>query len=219
MGNLFNLDNGFFAFMGKVWDLIWLNILWVVCCIPIVTIGPATTALYYAVVKVIRRERGYVTREFFHSFKDNLKLGSLSTIVYLILAYILYVDFTFAFAKKNEGATTGEFLVAGFIAVTTIIVFTLVFTYPILSRFTLNFKGLFKTSFLISMKHFPTSFFLTVLVVACGLGIYIMPLFLFVVPSLCCLINSLLIERVFKKYMPKPEGTSEETGRDQWYWE
>lgn len=219
MGNLFNLDNGFFSFMGKVWDMVLLSIMWVICCIPIITIGPATTAMYYAIVKVIRRERGYVTKEFFHSFKDNLKLGLLSALIFLVMAYILYIDFTFAIGQRNAGSKYGDLMVAGFIAITTMVVFVLVFIYPILSRFTVSLKGLFKTSFIIAMKHFPTTFLLVVIVAAFGLGVYIIYPLIFIAPALCCLVCSFLIERVFKKYMPKPEGTPEETGRDQWYWE
>ena len=91
MGSLFNLENGFFSFMGKFWDMILLSIIWVLCCIPIITIGPATTAMYYATVKVIRRERGYVLREFFRSFKDNLKLGLISAFIFLSISSLFSI--------------------------------------------------------------------------------------------------------------------------------
>lgn len=219
MGNLFNVDNGFFTFMGKVCDMVYLSILWLICCIPLITIGPATTAMYYTIVKTVRRDRGYVTKEFFHSFKVNFKLGTISTVIFLVLSYVLYVDFNFANAKRLEGETSGELLFAGFIAITTIAVFVFLFAYPILSRFTLNLRGLFKTSFVISLKHFPSTFLIALTVAAFGIGIYLIPLLIFIAPSLSCFISSFLIERIFKKYMPKPEGTPEETGRDQWYWE
>ncbi len=219
MSGLFNLENGFFSFMGKVWDMILLSIIWVICCIPIVTIGPATTAMYYAIVKVIRRERGYVTKEFFHSFKDNFKLGMISSIIYAVLAYILYIDFTYSKALQDAGDSKGDIMFAGFVAVTTIIVFVLIFCYPILSRFTVNFKGLFKTSFIIAMKHFPTTFLLAIIIVIFSLACYLIYPMIFIAPALCCLVCSFLIERVFKKYMPKPEESDEEAGRDQWYLE
>ena len=76
MGNLFNMDNAFFSFISKVCDIMILSTVWILLCIPIITIGPASTALYYAVVKVVRRERGYLLREFFRSFKMNFKRGT-----------------------------------------------------------------------------------------------------------------------------------------------
>jgi uncharacterized membrane protein YesL len=219
MSGLFNLENGFFSFMGKLWDMILLSIIWVICCIPFVTIGPATAAMYYAVVKVIRRERGYVTKEFFHSFKDNLKVGILSNILFGIVAYILYIDFTYTQSLRRGGESYGDLMFAGFVAISTIIIFVLIFCYPILSRFTVNLKGLFKTSFIIAMKHFPTTFLLVIIVAIFAMGCYIIYPFIFIAPALCCLVSSFLIERVFKKYMPKPEEATEETGRDQWYLE
>ena len=56
MGNIFNLENRFWTFMGHVADLIILNIIFIICCIPIVTIGPSITALYYMTLKIIRGE-------------------------------------------------------------------------------------------------------------------------------------------------------------------
>lgn len=219
MSSFFNVDNGFFSVMGKVWDMILLSIIWVICCIPMFTIGPATAAMYYCIVKVIRRERGYVLREFWHSFKDNFKVGSLASLIFLALTYILYIDFTYSKGIQETGAKYGDIMFAAFIAITTIGVFVLVFSFPILSRFTLNIRGLFKTSFIISMKHFPTTFLMVILIAVFGCGVYLIYPLIFIAPALCCLICSFLIERIFKKYMPKPEGTPEETGRDQWYWE
>lgn len=219
MGNLFNLENGFFSFMGKVWDMILLSILWVVLCIPIVTIGPATTALYYTVVKVIRRERGYVFREFFHSFKDNFKLGLITSVIYVVLAYILYVDYIYANSLKATNPNQAYLFFAGFNAITLVAIAVLAYIFPVLSRFTLNLKGLFKTTFLMAMKHIFTTIALIVIIGASGLVLSIViPAILFM-PSLCCLLCSFLIERVFKKYMPVPDQTPEESCKDQWYLE
>ena len=53
MDRIFNMDNKFFTFMGRVADLIILNLLFLLCCIPIVTIGPAITAMYYVTMKMV----------------------------------------------------------------------------------------------------------------------------------------------------------------------
>ncbi|MGN1184899.1 MAG: DUF624 domain-containing protein, partial [Oliverpabstia sp.] len=73
MNNLFNPDNKFFTFMGKVADLMILNLLCIVCCLPIVTAGASITALYYVTLKIARNEETYIARGFFHSFKENFK--------------------------------------------------------------------------------------------------------------------------------------------------
>ena len=56
MGSLFNLDNPIWRFMGKLVDVFILTLLWAVCCIPIITIGPASTAVYYVTLKLVRDE-------------------------------------------------------------------------------------------------------------------------------------------------------------------
>ncbi len=101
MNNLFSMDNGVFSFLGKMWDILVISILWLLLCLPIITIGPATTALYYTVVKVIRRERGYLFREFFHSFKMNFLNGMVLGIILMALYYILYIDLNFAKAMED----------------------------------------------------------------------------------------------------------------------
>ena len=68
---LFNYDNPVWRFIGKLGDLIILNVLWLITSIPIVTIGASTTALYYVTLKLVRDEDGYTIRSFFKSFKEN----------------------------------------------------------------------------------------------------------------------------------------------------
>mgnify|MGYP001019452691 CR=1 FL=1 len=85
MNNIFNPDNKFFSFMGRVADLMILNLLCIVCCIPVVTAGPAIAAMYYITLKMARNEESYVVKGFFHSFKQNLKQGIVIQIIMLLL--------------------------------------------------------------------------------------------------------------------------------------
>ena len=80
----FNLmDNVITRALSKICDMICLNVLWVICSIPIVTIGASTTALYTVMLKMVRNEEGYIFRGFFKAFKENFKQ---STIIWLIVA-------------------------------------------------------------------------------------------------------------------------------------
>ena len=81
MRNL-SLDNPVQGKLQDIGDLLFAGILWFVCSVPIITIGPASSALYYTVVKVVRHKRGTVFKEFWHSFKDNMGHGIVFTIVY-----------------------------------------------------------------------------------------------------------------------------------------
>ena len=73
--SLFNPDSTFFRFTGRVLDAVVLSVLFLLCCLPVVTIGPAASALYYSCVKYIRRGESGAYRGFFHAFRDNLRAG------------------------------------------------------------------------------------------------------------------------------------------------
>ena len=107
MGGIFNINSPFFRVMSKVFDVIVLSLLWTLCCIPVITIGPATTALYYAIVKSIRKDRGYATKEFFKAFKMNFKQGAIVGVLLTVFGLILTVNLSYA---KSLGSSFGSFL-------------------------------------------------------------------------------------------------------------
>ena len=71
--NLFNMDNAFYRAVGKMVDLIWLNLLTVLCCIPVVTAGASLTAMYYVSLRMVKNEESSITKNFFKSFKENFQ--------------------------------------------------------------------------------------------------------------------------------------------------
>ncbi len=218
MGNLFSLDNGFFSFLSKVCDMIFLSIIFLVFCIPIVTIGPACTALYYATVKVIRRERGYVFREFLRSFKLNFKKGAivgvLLTIVYIILGFDLWAAY-----KALDGTTLRFAMFGVYLAITILALGFSTYVYPVLSRFDVTLRQLIKTVLIISLKHLPSTICMIILTGAAMLGVYIIPLLLLIIPGVLVWLNSLLMEKILKKYTPESDDTDEENKKDEWYLE
>lgn len=216
MGGIFNMDNGFFTAIGKIVDIIIISIIWTILCVPIITIGPATTALYYTVVKVIRRERGYLVREFFQSFKTNFKTGALTGIIVTIMFLALFFDRRFA---SNLTGTKGFLLLSAFNAMLFLLLCVTIYIFPLLSRFKIGLKQLLKTSIFMAMRHLPTTILLVVIVVVFALGVYVIPLVAFVAPALCYLLCSFLLERVFKKYMPEKTENAEQAGVDEWYLE
>ncbi|MCD8068175.1 MAG: YesL family protein, partial [Lachnospiraceae bacterium] len=92
MGGIFNLDSKFMRALSKLADLMWVNILTLVCCIPIFTIGASFTAMHTVVYKLYKNEEGYITREFFKAFKSNFRQSTLMWLIYLILGLVLCGD-------------------------------------------------------------------------------------------------------------------------------
>ncbi len=216
MGNFFNMDNGFFTALGKFVDMIIISIVWLIMCIPVVTIGLSTTSLYYVVVKVIRRDRGYLVREFFHSFRTNLKSGIISGVLMILFFSVLFFDRKFATTLTG---TQGFVLLSIFNAMIFLLICVTIYIFPLLSRFSMGIRQLFKTALFMSMKHLPTTILLFIITAACGVGTYIIRPLILISPALCILLMSLLLERVFKKYMPKKSADAESAGIDEWYLE
>ncbi|SEG23013.1 Uncharacterized membrane protein YesL [Eubacterium ruminantium] len=91
---IFSPDNPvwrFFILVGKIW---WLNILWLVCSLPIVTIGASTTALIYGCMK-LRKDEGYPTNNFFKSFKENFRQATALWLIYLIVGAAIIAGLIF----------------------------------------------------------------------------------------------------------------------------
>ena len=85
----FNYDNPVWRFIGKLGDLILLNILWIVCSIPVFTIGASTTAVYYVTLKLVRDEGDSTIRSFFHSFKGNFRQATAIWMILLAAGIVL----------------------------------------------------------------------------------------------------------------------------------
>ena len=152
MNNIFNPDNKFFSFMGRVADLMILNLLCIVCCIPVVTAGPAIAAMYYITLKMARNEESYVVKGFFHSFKQNLKQGIVIQIIMLLLGIVLAFDLYFCRMMSGQGAV---YRIFSYIFVAALFVYAMLFLwiYPVLAKFFNTTKNLFRNSILMSKRR------------------------------------------------------------------
>lgn len=106
---IFNPDNAVFRFLttwGYVW---WLHILWLICCLPVFTIGASTTALCYSCMK-LRRQEGYATHNFFTSFWKNFLQATVLFVILAVVGAVLLMDLSVA-AQMNTAL--GEFLKFG----------------------------------------------------------------------------------------------------------
>lgn len=216
MGRFFNMDNKFFVFMGKIADLCMLNLLCIICCIPIVTAGASLTALYYVTMKMVRNEEAYIFRSFFRSFKQNFKQATVINIIMLAAAALLYIDTNIA---GKMGQPAGKILGMIFVAFTLLYVMILLYVYPLLAKFYNSVKNTFKNAILMAIRHLPYTI-LMLLICACPILILFIPSFqiqmsliMLVIlfgPAVIAYGNSHFFVRIFDKYIPE-ESVSEET--------
>ncbi|ESL02775.1 hypothetical protein GCWU000282_01645 [Catonella morbi ATCC 51271] len=215
MGNLFNMDNAFFRFMGKLFDVVALNLVFIIVCIPLVTIGPAISALYYASVKSIRRDRSYPIKEFFKALKRDFKQSFIVGLILVLAAAIIYVDIRFVvdYIKNNFTAMRYVYLVIGLV-----ISFISVYIFPLISRFSLKISGLFRLSFYLAIRHLLTTIVSIILLFGGFVLVYISAgLALLFVPVSVNLLISIMMEKVLVKCMDMVQTDEDNENKDQWY--
>lgn len=211
MGKLFDLDSPVMSFLSKMADLMILNLLTLVCCIPIITIGDAVTALYYMTIKMVKNEETYIVKGYFKSFKDNFKQATIIWTLALALGIIFYMDFTIL---RSTDASYAKILTALIMIVVVVYVFTLIYLFPVLSRFVNTIKGTVKNSFLMSVLNLPKTILLILInlipVVLLFLSMRTMPLLILFGFSLPAYIASILFVKIFKRFEPQDDDGSGE---------
>lgn len=214
MERFFSMDNKFFAFMGRVGDFMILNILWIICCIPIVTIGASTSALYYAALKIARNEDSYPARMFFRSFRQNLKQGICLTLIFLAFALLLFMDIRLC---SSMGDSLGQILTGVFLLMTFVFAIILSYTFPILAQFENSIRNILKNALLMSISHLPFTILILILNLIPIVLFFVFPYYFFMsIPiwllfgfSLIAWINSKLFVRIFAKFIPSEEEEEE----------
>lgn len=217
MGNLFNVNNVFFRFMGKLFDVVALNIVFIIVCIPIVTIGPAISALYYASVKSIRRDRSYPIKEFFKAFKRDFKQSFIVGLIMVIAGIILYIDVKFSVDFIQNSFIYMRYI---YFIIAAVLAFIMIYIYPLISRFSLKLSGLFKLSFYLSIRHFLTTIVSIILLFGGFVLVYIsVGLAMLIVPVTVTLLISMMMEKVLIKCLDLVKTDENYEDRDQWYLE
>ena len=205
LAGLFNYDNPVWRFIGKLWDVLVVNILWIICSIPVVTAGASTTAMYYVTLKLARDEDGYTIRSFFKSFKENFKQATAIWLIFLLTGMLLAFD-VYYFIKMAAPSSLRTIMISVFVAM--IFIWSAMFTYvfPLQARFYNPVKRTIFNSFFMSIRHmFHTIGMLAVDAAILFLSVtYIPQLSIFGV-ALVAFFNSYMLNSVFSKYMPKEQ--------------
>lgn len=210
---LLDPDGRLIFFMTKAGQVIILNVLWLLTCIPVFTIGTATTSLYYAMMKNIRRNRSYPVVEYFASFKRTFVKGSILTITAGLWLLLLYHLQSIALTVSGD---TGAFLRKIYLTLIFLSAAVLLYLFPVLSRFTMSMVSMVKLAFVMSIRFVGyTILMLAGTAVLAILWIYYLPMpVIFFLPGAWCYVCTFMIEKALKKYMPSSEGNE-----DAWYYE
>ena len=209
MEKLFGYDNNFFEVLGKITDIIILNLLCLLFCLPILTIGASLTATYYVAMKMVKDEETYIIKEFFKSFKDNFKISSTIWMIFLFVAGILILDFNIcSFMENKILLKVLEFI---FTPAGVVFVISLMYIFPIIAKFDNSIKNTMLNSILISIQNLPYTLvilgvnsipFLLIAFFSNMWG-YILFFYLIAGIGISSYINSIFFNKIFELYISK----------------
>lgn len=201
MGKFFDTENWLWRWMGKIPDFFALSLLWIVCCVPIVTVFPSTIALYDSIAHCVRGDEGGTYRRFFRTFRQELKRGILLSLLWLTLALVLYCGYNAILSGEESNLSSALSLI--YLISMAIPLGTVCWLIPLQSRFSYSLGTLHRNALIFAVAHLPV----TVIVIALLWGAITLcvniPVLTALMPGILATLQSWPIEKVLKKYMPE----------------
>ena len=211
MGKLFNLDSPILRVLGTLADMCLLNIMTIICCLPVFTAGASITAMHYVLLKMVRNEEGYVWKDFWKSFKENLWQGMAIGSILLIFVAFFLVD-CYIFKGMVETVSVPMLAIAGAFALFLYMIY--LYAFPLLAHFHNTVLGTIKNAFFVGVMAFPQTILMMIVTALPIVLVYqyaqILPLIImfgFTGPAYFC---AWMYSKTFKKIEPKTEETGPE---------
>lgn len=203
-----NTDGRVMNFLSRLRDMFILNVLYLISCIPVVTIGAATTALYYNTLKMAENRESYVWREYWKAFRQNFKQA---TIVWMILLACIFILGSDVLLLGGMSKALGSVVALIVIVLGIFLIMMGVYVFPVLARFDNTVKNTFKNALIMAVRHLPSTIVIVILH-----GLPLLPamvsiqvflkgalvVLLFTV-SILAYFQSKLFTRIFSNYYPK----------------
>lgn len=197
----FNPDSPFFEFMNTLAVFIGLNVLFLITCLPVITIGPALSALYTVTLKEARKEQGYIFSTYLKAFKRNFPQSVAAFLIQLVLAFVFVFNAIF---WGEQNTVPGNICMLLMTLLLVVLAFSFLYTFPLLARFRNSLKQTLKNSIAIAVTNPKITLGLlaiqAVFIIACiavPQAKIFMALLGFAFDAYC---NSLLLTRLFSLY-------------------
>lgn len=206
MRNILSPEAPVMIFITRLAYSAYLSILWLICCIPLVTVGAATTALFTVTLKMVKNEEGNVTSQFFHAFKDNFKQSTIVWLILFAVGAILAVDGYALYHLRFDNAFW-TFLTAVYVLVLVAYAIITMYIYPLMAHFDNTIPAMFRNSIMIGMRFLICTAVMAAIyfAMACIIINILTPIIIFA-EGLCAFFCSYLLSNV----LAACEGTKEE---------
>lgn len=210
LDGVFNMDNPFFRFVNRIADMIVLNVIFLVSCVPIFTIGPALTALYYVAINTWGREDGYIFKMYIKSFKENFKQSTVMWLILLAVGVVLSVDVWY-WVSQWKLTGTGIYKPLTVVSVVMLMVYLMIFTFvwPLLAKFSNSNLGTIKNALAMVLTHVPETILIWAIFALVAFAVYIVSFariaVFFIGVSLIAYLQALVFRHIFKPYLGEEE--------------
>nr|WP_296011059.1 DUF624 domain-containing protein [uncultured Blautia sp.] len=208
--NLLNEDNVIHIFLNKLGDIIVANLLFLVCCIPIITIGPALTALYHCMLRTVKGNNNGTTKTFFRAFKENFRQSLIVWLGLLAVGFILFLNIRFL---QNTASVVSKPLFYVSLGIAGLVIILALYIFPVIAAFANTTMNLLKNAYVFAFLHFPSTLAIAVISILPMFMTYrdvkLLPLYaccwFFFGFGLTAYVNSLLLYRMFKPFLEKED--------------
>lgn len=201
-------ENFLWRWFSKIGDFLGLSLIWLLLCIPVLTIAPASISLYDAIVHCVHGDEEGTIRRFFSTFRKELLRGLGLSVLWLVIFGALGCGYwiLFSMGARNEGKDFYDLYSLVYLGTMLIPLGILTWVTPVQARFKHSFLSLHKTAAIYAIAHLPTTLLLWVIVlIAAALVYFLSPVLLVLLPGIVVTVQSWLIEKVFKKYIIEEE--------------
>ena len=152
MSSFFNMDSPIMRFLGRLADVMILNIVFLITCLPVVTLGAAWTSLSYVTLKMSRDEESYIVKSYFKAFRQNFRQATAIWGIALVAMFIFYMDFHIIRSMNQSMAQVMFILLA---AIAMLAALTLLYVFPVLAKFDNTIMGTIRNAFIMSILQLP----------------------------------------------------------------
>jgi uncharacterized membrane protein YesL len=190
------LDSRFYGVIDRLSNLFILNIFWIVSCIPIITIAPATSAMFSVVRQWKLKEDTSVVRNYFRYFKENFKESILIGIVWTILGVLLYFNYFYLYQDESN---VKYFIIIPLFLLSLLFVGTSAYLFPLITHYKVSWIGAIKHSFFVAIANLPTTILIVGVFALMTITLMYLPATSLIIFSIGAYINFSLCYRVFQK--------------------
>lgn len=214
-GKNLDFNNPILRFLGHVFDIAALNILWLLFSLPVVTIGASTTAVYAVCFQILQDQSSGVLKSFWKSFRMNLKQSTIIWMIMLVIIAVLGIDLWYFLLTQQFITGFFQAIVCGILILLLLdALMVAIYAFTLLSLFDNTVKATLRNAVLFVLRHPLRSLFALVVDAAMVALAFFAPLsgisllavaMILTGISLVMFLNCLILMPVFKPYLPKEE--------------